>query len=90
MESLTEAKFVEFINRMPVMEEKLDRLLFALQKIVDSNSLMGIKPDENGYFEYSEEKSKEDEIKLANYRMMTDEAKELQRQADEIGRELGI
>ena len=88
--SESERRFVEIMERIPVIEEKLDKLLLALDKIHINNNLMGISMDDDTPFEYSETKEAEDTIKRANYHELNEKAIKLKAEADAISDELGF
>ena len=90
----SEQRFVDIIERIPLMEEKLDRLLLAFDKMMTQNTLVGIRvskedDDEIPVF-YSEEIAKEDRIREENYHKLNAQAKKLKEEANAIGDELGF
>ena len=88
---MTEERFVELMNRIPIMEEKLERLLLAFDKIVESGNLLGIKRNEEfPHFEYDEGKAEDDKmlLKLSGEKLAA--AEELQKEANEIRNKLGF
>ncbi len=86
----SEQRFVEIIERIPVIEEKLDKLLLALDKIATNNNLIGINIGGDIPFEYSETKEAEDTIKKNNYHELNEKARKLKEEADAISDELGF
>ena len=88
--SESEQRFVEIIERIPMIEEKLDKLLLAFDKIIENNNLMGIKINSEIPLEYDETKEAEDIIKRKNYHDLNEKARQLKAEADELGNELGF
>ena len=88
--SESERRFVEVIERIPVIEEKLDKLLLALDKMITNNNLMGIDFNSDIPFEHSETKEAEDAIKKDNYHKLNEDARKLKEEANAIGDELGF
>jgi len=72
------------MERIPVMEEKLNRLLLAFSKIAD-NSTEG-----EPFVEYSDDKHREQQVTLDLIQEKVEEAKKLQKEADELREQLDI
>lgn len=89
---MTEEKFVELMNQIPVMSEKLDRVIHALNKIAENQSFEGIVFNDDSYphIEYSEVKFEEDNNKRKTAEELRKKAAELIKDADDIINELGI
>lgn len=88
---MTEDRFNELMERIPVMEEKLERLLLTFNKIVESGNFMGVtQSDEFPCFKHTEEKVKADKelLDLSDEKLAA--AKILQDEANDIREQLGI
>ena len=88
---ITEEKFVELMERIPVMEEKLNELLLTLNKIAESGNLMGIKQsDDFPHFTYDDQKAADDAelLRVSNEKIAA--AKILNDEANGIREQLGI
>lgn len=88
---MTEERFVELMNRIPAMEEKLNKLLLAFEKISQNQNMMGIKKnDEFPPLEFDEDIAAEHESVLQRAREKEIKAEELKRQAYELRSQLDI
>lgn len=87
---ISEERFVQIIERIPAIEEKLDRLLLALGKMEINGNLMGINIDGDIPLEYSETKEAEDADKKKKCYELNEKAIKLKTEANEISDELGL
>ena len=85
MGKITEEKFVELMERIPVMEEKLDALLLAFEKISQNRNGIGIVTNsEFPPFTFSEEVAQDHELIKAQMEEKRREAERLQQEANEL------
>ena len=88
---MTEEEFNELMNRIPIMEEKLNRLLLAFEKISENENFLGIIKNESfPPLEYDKVKEETDNILYSSAKMKEEEAKKLQEEANAIREELGL
>ena len=90
---MTEDQFIEYMERIPAMEEKLDRLLLAFSKIVENGNLTGIvfnSTEGEPFVEFSENKQREQQVTLDIIHEKVEEARKLQKEADELREQLDI
>jgi cell shape-determining protein MreC len=85
MGKMTEEKFVELMERIPVMEEKLNALLFAFEKISKNQNSFGIITNsEFPPFTFSEKAAQDHELIKAQIEKKRREAEKLQQEANEL------
>jgi len=84
-------RFVELIEQIPVMQEKLDRILTTMDHIA-TNGVIGMnrKFDGDTAFDFDPTKVAEDKEVQEAVRKKREESQRLQREADELEKELEI
>lgn len=92
--SKSDKELAELIGQIPVMNEKIDRILHTLDKIAETNTLLGLKRGEDA------EESDPLEFDLAQFEMDTEMMEEIRRkreasrklaaEADELESTLGL
>ena len=88
---ITEERFVELIEKIPVMQEKLDRILSALKRMEESNNLKGFKRDiESDPFDFDKSRVEQDEASIEVMNTKRAESERLKQEADAIERELDL
>ena len=91
MSRITEEEFVRLMNRIPVMEEKLNRLLLVFEKIIENKSMAGVREtDEFPHVEYSQEQADRDNIEVQGIEEKLEKARKLKEEADELQRKFRI
>jgi len=88
---LTEEQFIEMMNRIPVMEEKLDKLLFAFEKILESDKPIGIK--KNNHFppyEFDQDLADNQESIAIEIERKREEARRLKEEADALSKQFEL
>jgi len=90
---MSEDQFIAYMERIPVMEEKLNRLLLAFSKIAENGNMTGIvfnSTEGEPFVEYSDDKHREQQVTLDLIQEKVEEAKKLQKEADELREQLDI
>lgn len=89
---ITEERFVELMEQIPVMHEKLDRLFNAFNEIIARGSLEGITLNEEEFppIEFTQDKLDQDQQKRAELQAKQEEVRRMNQEINDIRDELGI
>jgi len=89
---INEARFIELMNEIPIMAAKLDRILDVMTKI-EEHGVMGLNrkfDDDDTVFKFDPRQLAEDQALQAEVLRKREESRKLQREADDLERELNI
>lgn len=89
MGEITEQRFVELMEQIPVMAEKLDRIMSFLDHIQE-HGLLGVRKDDEASspFEVDSAAFADDQRKMELIQQKKREVEKLMREANELEREL--
>ena len=84
-------RFVELIEQIPVMQEKLDRILTTMDKIAEYGIIgLNRKFDGDSAFDFDPTRIVEDKVLQEEVRKKREESQKLAKEADELEKELEI
>jgi hypothetical protein len=86
---ITEKRFVELVEMIPVMQQKLDRVLSLVEQI-SKTGILGISENQSGEIEFSEALYEQHVQKIKYMDELKAKAEKLQREADQIAKEFEL
>ena len=88
---ISEERFVELIEQIPVLSEKIDRILSVLDTIAENGSTIGMdRSPEGDPFELDPNRMQQERAVLEEIRRKKEESAKLRREADELERQLDL